>query len=177
MAQGAKKLRDEDLTPPLDPEAKAPMGGPTAHPVGAGAGMVGGTVAGAVAGSVVAPGLGTVVGAAVGAVAGAFVGKGIAEAIDPVVEETYWRDNYPSRPYYDSSTPYDQYRSAYRYGWESRARDRDRSFDEAEQDLGAGWLKAREDSTLPWERARHAVRDAWHRVESKLPGDADGDGR
>jgi hypothetical protein len=32
-------------------------------------------------------------------------------------------------------------------------------------------------STVPWEKAKHAARDAWHRVEKALPGDADKDGR
>ena len=27
-----------------------------------------------------------------------------------------------------------------------------------------------------WEKAKQATRDAWHRVERALPGDADGDG-
>jgi hypothetical protein len=34
-----------------------------------------------------------------------------------------------------------------------------------------------ERAELNWERAKHAVRDAWNRVESKLPGDFDRDGR
>jgi hypothetical protein len=177
MTQAAKKVRDQDLVEPLDPEAKAPLGGPTAHPVGAGVGMVGGTVAGAAVGSVVAPGIGTVVGAAVGAVTGAFVGKGVAEAIDPVQEDAYWQSAYTGRPYHDPTVGYDDLRPAYRYGWESRARHPERSFDEVEQDLGAGWVKERGSSRLEWDRAKHAARDAWHRVERKLPGDADNDGR
>ena len=30
---------------------------------------------------------------------------------------------------------------------------------------------------VTWEQARAATRNAWHRVEQALPGDADGDGR
>ena len=32
-------------------------------------------------------------------------------------------------------------------------------------------------SSLAWNEAKSATRDAWHRVEHALPGDADGDGR
>jgi hypothetical protein len=32
-------------------------------------------------------------------------------------------------------------------------------------------------SRLTWENAKDAVRDAWHRTERALPGDADRDGR
>ena len=68
------------------------------HPVGTGVGaLAGGAAAGAAAGTVAGP-VGTVVGAAVGAVAGGLAGKGIAEQIDPTVEDAYWRDNYSSRP-------------------------------------------------------------------------------
>ena len=71
-------------------------GAPGAHPVGTGAGAVaGGMAAGAAVGTVAGP-VGTAVGAAVGAIVGGLAGKGIAEQIDPTVEDAYWRDNYRS---------------------------------------------------------------------------------
>ena len=74
-------------------------GAPGAHPVGTAAGAVaGGLATGAAVGTVAGP-VGTAVGAAVGAVVGGLAGKGIAEQIDPTVEDAYWRDNYASRPY------------------------------------------------------------------------------
>src|SRR6187399_1089670 len=64
-------------------------GAPGSHPVGTGLGAAaGGMAAGAAAGSVAGP-AGTVIGAAVGAVAGGLAGKGIAEKIDPTIEEAY----------------------------------------------------------------------------------------
>src|SRR3954462_4274769 len=114
-------------------------GEPGAHPVGTGvgaavggaaAGVLGGMAAGAVSGTAAAGPIGTAVGAVVGGVAGGLAGKSGAEAIDPTTEDAYWSENYASRPYYDASTSYDEYRPAYRYGWESRARYADRSFDE-----------------------------------------------
>jgi phage tail tape-measure protein len=137
---------------------------------------VGGAAAGAAAGSVAGP-VGTVVGAAVGAVAGGYAGKAAAESIDPTTEDAYWRENYTSRPYYESGTTYDEYAPAYRYGWESRQQFHDRRFEDVESDLERGWTKAKGNSRLGWEKAKLATRDAWHRVERAIPGDADHDGR
>jgi len=159
--------RDENR----DPITKAPG----AHPVGVGIGAaVGGAAAGAAAGTAAGP-IGTVVGAAAGAIAGGLAGKAAAEAIDPTAEDAYWRENYRTRPYYDASTNYDEYQPAYQYGWESRQRYRDRSFEEIEPELEQNW-KTKSKSRLGWDKARHAARDAWNRVERVIPGDSDQDG-
>ena len=151
-------------------------GTPGAHPVGVGVGAAGGAATGAAIGALGGP-VGVAVGAAVGAVAGGLAGKSVAEAIDPTVEEQYWSDNYRSRPYVTNGTDYKTYQPAYRYGWESFERYPGRSFDEVEPELQRGWDAQRGDSTLTWDNAKAATRDAWHRVERAIPGDADGDGR
>lgn len=153
-------------------------GAPGAHPVGTGLGAAAGgaAIAGAAIGMGAGP-VGAAVGAALGAVVGGLAGKGMAEQVDPTVEEVYWRENYRTRPYYDESVTYDEYAPAYRYGWESRSRYADRSWDEAETDLGRDWEQVKDRGKLKWDRAKLAARDAWHRVERNLPGDADGDGR
>ena len=46
-----------------------------------------------------------------------------------------------------------------------------------EPELRAGWEKSEWSEELSWEKAKDAVRDAWHRVERAVPGDADRDGR
>jgi hypothetical protein len=112
--------------------------------------------------------VGAVVGAVVGGVAGGLAGKSVAESIDPTVEEAYWRETYPSRPYHDKTTPFEDYQPAYRYGWESRGRHADRRWDDAEKDLERGWEKSKAHSRLAWDRAKHATRDAWERVEHSL---------
>jgi uncharacterized protein YcfJ len=147
------------------------------HPVGEGVGAAGGAAAGAVAGAAVGGPVGAVVGAAVGAVAGGMAGHGVAAAIDPQKEDAYWRDNYKTRPYVKSGTGYDQYRDAYRYGWESRAANPKAKYDDVEPTLERGWSSARGSSSLAWQDAKQAVRDSWHRIEDVLPGDADHDGR
>jgi hypothetical protein len=147
---------------------------------GVGGGIAGGAAAGAAAGGMTGP-VGAVVGAAVGAAVGALAGKGIAKAADPAAEDAYWRDNYSTRPYVDQGSRYDDYSPAYRYGVESYSRYPDRSFDEVEPELSRNWGSARGGSSLEWERAKHASRDAWHRVsnaaERAIPGDSDRDGR
>lgn len=149
---------------------------PGAHPVGVGVGAAAAGAAGAAIGSVAGP-IGTAVGAVIGAVAGGLAGKGVAEAVNPTAEESYWRENYRHRPYYSSDYDYDEFAPAYRYGWESRTQYSGRKFDEVEGDLERGWERAKGKSRLGWDRAKHATRDAWHRVERALPGDADNDGR
>lgn len=150
-----------------------------AHPVGSGVGAAAGAATGAAVGTAVGGPVGTLVGAAVGAVAGGLVGHGIAEGVNPTEEDNYWRENYKSRPYADASRSYDDYRPAYQYGWESRAKHGNRRWDEVEPELERGWndYRGTASSNQTWNEAKHATRDAWHRVENRLPGDADRDGR
>ena len=103
--------------------------------------------------------------------------RGMGSSLDPNVEDAYWRENYTTRPYVTKGSSYEDYRDAYRYGWESRANRADGRFDDVSNDLERGWEKARSKSKLSWEQAKHAVKDAWHRLEGALPGDFDKDGR
>jgi hypothetical protein len=144
---------------------------------GVAGGVAGGAIAGGLAGGVTGP-VGAVIGAAAGAIAGALAGKGMA---DPAAEDAYWRDNYRSRPYVESDANYEDYSPAYRQGLEAHTRYPDRHFDEIESDLGRDWPTSRGSSSLEWDRAKHASRDAWTRVkdnvERAIPGDSDHDGR
>lgn len=153
-------------------DADAKLG---SHPVAVGVGGVGGAAAGAAIGSMAGP-IGTVVGGVVGAVAGGMAGKGIAAAIDPDVEDTYWRDNFQSRPYASGQT-YGTYQPAYKHGWESYGKNAGKKFDEVEPEIKEAWETSKDSSRLSWDKAKNATRDAWHRVERAIPGDADGDGR
>ncbi|HET7747002.1 MAG TPA: hypothetical protein VFM29_06850 [Vicinamibacteria bacterium] len=168
-----------DVKNPNDRDAnRDPISGaPGAHPVGVGVGATGGGAAGAAVGGAVGGPIGAVAGAAVGAVAGGLAGKGAAEAVNPTVEDAYWRDNYRTRPYVTAGTAYDDYRPAYQYGWESYSKYRGRKFEDVEPDLRRDWERGQHNARLGWENAKGAVRDAWHRVERALPGDADRDGR
>jgi hypothetical protein len=108
---------------------------------------------------------------------GGLAGKGVAEAVDPTVEDAYWRENYRNEPYYDSSLTYDDYEPAYRMGYEAYGDRRGRRFEDVEPQLQGRWTSTKGRSRMDWERAKSAVRAGWHRVERAIPGDADGDGR
>ncbi len=156
-------------------------GAPGSHPVGTGIGAaLGGALAGAATGTVVGP-VGTVIGAAVGAIVGGLAGKGVAELVDPTLEQAYWRDNYARRPYVESGSSFDDYGPAYGYGVSAYNQYKGRSFDDVEADLSRDWSAARGTSKLDWQRARNASRDAWQRVsdtvERAVPGDSDRDGK
>jgi hypothetical protein len=104
------------------------------------------------------------------------VGHGATEGLGWSSEDSYWRNNYSSRPYAAGRT-YDDLSPAYRYGYDSANQYRGRSWNEVENDLERGWEKAKGATRSTWLEVKDAVRDAWHRVERATPGDADRDGR
>ncbi|MEW6708006.1 MAG: hypothetical protein AB1430_24430 [Pseudomonadota bacterium] len=182
-AKGTRKdLQNEQRDMRGDARVGGPDGPLGAHPVGTAVGAVAGAVAtGAAIGSVAGP-IGAAVGAGIGAAAGGLAGKGIADMVDPLAENEFWRTNWQTRPYIDQGFTYDKdYGPAYRHGVDAYMRYPERHFDEIETDLSEGWRSARGESRLEWEHARPAARDAWERVKDRveraMPGDADGDGR
>lgn len=159
-------------TPNRDPLT----GTPGAHPVGTGVGAAGGGAAGAAIGAVAGP-VGAAVGLVAGAVVGGLAGKGVAEKIDPTVEDAYWQGNYSKQKYVEPNTDYAVYQPAYRIGYEGRSRYPGKRYDEVEPDLRRDYESYSGKPTLAWDKARLAARDAWNRVEKAVPGDSDGDGR
>lgn len=139
-------------------------GEPGSHAVGTGVGAIlGGAAAGAVTGTVAGP-IGTAVGAAVGAVVGGLAGKSVAESIDPTSENAYWSENFSGRDYVESGSTFRDYGPAYGLGVDSRSRNPGREFDDVESQMSNEWATNRGDSSLSWDRARYAARDAWNRV-------------
>lgn len=100
---------------------------------------------------------------------------------DTNAEEAYWRQNYVNRPYVTEGTSFTEYKPAYRYGVDAHSRHPGKTFDEAEAELGQDWDRFKGTSSLTWDQAKLAARDAWHRVkdfmERAMPGDADRDGK
>lgn len=133
-------------------------------------GGVSGLAAGAAIGAVAGGPVGAVIGAAAGALAGVGVAKGIDALVNADEEDAYWAEHYPTRPYAAADRGYELYRPAYRYGWESRARHHEggRTYEELEPELERDWERHRGASPLPWADARHAARDAWHRIERRV---------
>lgn len=140
-----------------------------AHPVGVAGGGTGGALAGAGIGGAVGGPIGAAVGGAIGAVAGGLAGKGVAESVNPTEEEGYWRENYKTRPYFQSGRGFEHYNPAYRYGWESasRADYHGRRFDDVENNLSRGWTSARGTSKAEWNDVKNATRDAFERVQNR----------
>jgi uncharacterized protein (TIGR02284 family) len=139
---------------------------PGSHPIGTGVGAAGGAVAGAAAGSIAGP-MGAAVGGAVGAVVGGLAGKAAGEAINPTAEEAFWRENYDKEPYYESGRSFDDYAPAYRLGLSGRQRYEDQ-WTAVEPRLAPEWESNRGNSTLQWDRASHASRAAYERVDQQL---------
>jgi len=158
-----------DKTPDRNPDPIT--GEPGAHPVGVAGGSAGGAAAGAAVGAAVGGPVGAVVGGAIGAVAGGYAGKGAAEAVNPTVESGYWRENFKTRPYYQTGRDYDYYEPAYRYGWESASRPNyhGRKFEDVEPELSRNWNSYRGTAKTEWNDVRDATRDAFHRVGSRTP--------
>lgn len=173
MNQNNETRRDQDAN--LDPITKQPG----AHPVGTGVGAAGAGTVGTVVGGALGGPIGAVVGAAIGSVAGGLVGKNVAETINPTVEDEYWSTNYSSRPYVEPGYDYSDYSPAYRTGYEgySAHGQKGMSYADAEPHLRQGYEREYGQNRLTWEKAKHATRDAWDRVERAIPGDADHDGK
>lgn len=163
----AESNKDRDS----DKDTGATVGGAFAG--GAVGGIAGGALAGAAAGGLGGP-AGAAIGAAVGAVAGAMGGKAVANRINPKTEDEHWRSNYSSRPYVASGSSYEDYGPAYRLGYERYPEHHGRTFEEAESHLQRDWQSTRGDSSLSWDEAKHATRDAYERARDTITRDDTG---
>jgi hypothetical protein len=81
-------------------------------------------------------------------------------------DQEYWRQNYPSRSYFNKNSNFEDFQFAYKVGHEGCDRYVGKSFDEAEPQLKQDYenVSASESSNhnnLPWEQVKDAVRDAW----------------
>lgn len=144
-------------------------GTPGAHPVGTGVGAAGGAAAGAAIGTVAGP-VGGAVGLVAGAVVGGLAGKGLAEKMDPTIEDAYWKDNFSKQKYVERDAAYATYQPAYRTGYEGRSQYPGRKYEEVEADLQRDYEKSEGNTSLGWDKAKHATRAAWHRVERAFSG-------
>ncbi len=80
-------------------------------------------------------------------------------------ERTYWQENYPTRTYYTTTRNYTTYEPAYKYGVTLYDQYGNRAYTELDQEqLRRGWEQARGTSTLTWEEAQYATRDAYGRL-------------
>ena len=89
---------------------------------------------------------------------------GAAEGIDPTREDAYWRENFAGRAYVEQGASFGDYGPAYGFGVASYGRYPGRSFEDVEPEMSGAWIGSRGGSSLSWDRAKQAVRDAWNRV-------------
>jgi len=94
-------------------------------------------------------------------------------ALAYAAEDDYWRENYTTRPYWDSGYDYDDYAPAYRMGYESYSTyaDQGMTFSQAEPHLRKDYESRYGDRRLGWDKAKYAIQDTWHRLESAVTGD------
>ena len=140
---------------------------PGAHPVGTGVGAASAGTVATLVGAVVGGPVGGVVGAVVGSVIGGLAGKGTAEGINPTFVDTDWREIYTTRSYADPNLQYDDYQSAYRIGYEGFDRSVNQNFYDVEPQLKReyeSYCTNHGRTGLPWEKAKHAVQDAWEKA-------------
>jgi len=133
--------------------AGAAIGGAIGHVVGAGADIVAGAVAGGIA-AMKDP-----------------IAKAPSKAIDPTIEHAFWRGEFKTRPYFTPGTPYEQYSPAFQYGWQSFTKNKGKTFNDVEPQLGRDWESRRGQSKLSWTHAKGATHDAWKRAEKADCGD------
>jgi flagellar biosynthesis GTPase FlhF len=78
-------------------------------------------------------------------------------------EDTYWRENYSTRPYVTQNAPYETYQDAYLFGWRAKKRYPGKDFDAIMADLERDWNAQRKNADQTWESVKEAARDAWNR--------------
>jgi hypothetical protein len=88
-------------------------------------------------------------------------------------EELWWRSNFTSRPY-AAGRSFDDFRPAYKYGYQSASHYMGRPWNDVEQDIRSGWDKfeGKGPGGAQWENIKDAVRDAWHRITGQHDVDA-----
>ena len=144
---------------------------------GAGAGnYAGGTTAGAGMGATERTGSGSYSGGPDIANAGMTGSRPRTSAEWDAYEQDF-RSDYETN--YRNAGTFDDYKPAYRYGFDSANTYRGRNWDDVEPDLQRDW--ERNNPGREWARFKNAARRGWQRmtdaIERAVPGDRDRDGR
>jgi hypothetical protein len=100
--------------------------------------------------------------------AGMGTGRTLDSGMTSDYDDDYFRRSYTTRPYYETGKAYDEYEPAYRFGHSLRSRYTGRNWNDIETDVSSDWDAHRGRSSLTWERAKHAVKDAFERMGDKV---------
>lgn len=141
------------------------------QPIGTTTGALAGAATGATMGAAGGP-VGAVIGGVAGAVTGALTGKGIEKvaqhAVDPAAHDAYWQENHTQQSYATGSA-YQDYRHAYRTGYEGAAEHgTEKTFAQAEGTLKGAYDQAAGATGLGWDQAKHATKAAYERAADEL---------
>ncbi|HSE41497.1 MAG TPA: hypothetical protein VLH08_12115 [Acidobacteriota bacterium] len=93
-------------------------------------------------------------------------GKSRREAINLAEEEAYWKEKLKTRSYYNEGREYDEYATAFHYGWDAAARPENacRKFEDIEAELEREWPSYKGSNEKSWQHAKDSVRDAYDRI-------------
>ena len=174
MSQAAKLYNAKDVMEANEKHAnRDPLTGePGSHPVatgvgtalGIGAGVAAAAAIGAASGAALGP-VGAVIGAVAGGIYGGGVGHAVGEDIFPT-QLSWWKENYQTRSYARPGMDFSHYEPAYWYGMNASVSNKDADFESMEPSIKNNWGLARGDSTLEWDDARDAAREAFLRVRN-----------
>lgn len=80
-------------------------------------------------------------------------------------EDTYWRNKFATRPYYNGAINYSSYQPAYKFGVNSYSQFGGMNYEDLDQaQLRRDWENIRGNSNLSWEQAQPAFRDSYSRL-------------
>jgi hypothetical protein len=92
--------------------------------------------------------------------------------LHPTEDESSWREHHGEQPWKEE--PYEHYEPAYKAGFEAARRHAGAHYEEIEANVARDYEKNDANPAIPWDRARPAVRSAWHRVSGVTsPRDTD----
>ena len=173
MANSTTNLNDKDPEksvdlPPYGARNADPVSDqPGSHPIEVGMGAaLGGAASGAAVGLVAGP-IGAAIGAAVGAIAGGLAGKGVGELIDPTTQDNWLRESFAEKTYVDRTKgeSFEHYTPAYKYAADAaQTKYAGKSYHEVETHLQSDYEKTDHAKTMGWDKAKHAVKDAYDRT-------------
>jgi hypothetical protein len=95
------------------------------------------------------------------------------EWVYPENEAAYWREQHSKQPY-GRDYSYEQFEHAYRTGYTSFLKNRDKKFGEVEDSVAVDYDQGKPDSALPWDTVRPAVSSVWEKMSGVIsPRDPD----
>lgn len=84
------------------------------------------------------------------------------------LEDSYWHSHFFQEPYYVAGRSYDQYRPAYKLGWQSALQCSDSSFVDLSKQIELQWVNQCGSSLLPWREVHLAVKNAWVHARAQM---------